>query len=966
MPYRLTLSILFLLFYLHSFSQFPHYLQYNTSNDLSTNQVYELHEDSKGYIWALSDNGIYRFDGTKFHEINCTVSTSIPIDIAEKNEVIVICFLDGKVGYYDYQEHRILAHPMNDHIWNEAGKMDNTVLNNSLKIDENGLIFLSCYSGGFKIIGQDTVLSFLTEEKKNRLTYTNTLENPIYTTVRTPGNAEQNFEMYVNDSVINIPDSFVITRTGGGRDFVKTINGADFLIEGDRILRFEGGKISAGRCFQVPINNIAQLTKNELIVFGENKGPLIVDFNTLRTINNDHQFPFKSITSCIKDSEGGIWYSTLFDGIIYVPVAETSCYSPSFTSGISALYKKDKRVYFGSKNGHIGYMTGNTLKEMNHPSTGKVIGFATVNEKLICVTQNSLLEFNNEKFTDRFKVVYDKLQFSMGSKDFFVKNDSIFIANIIGTHLVLGNKIYNSSHLLISDTKYFPIPVNNIRKQRFYSTCNVNNIFFASHKNYILTYDPLNLNNIDTVYKHTDKIKKIAPGPGENGLLFCSKKAAFYLNAVNNEAICIDEMSGFINTFNLKDSVLWTGTSSGLSKTVYDPTNDKFETENFLSDFAYKNGGIQSILIENDTLYAGTSGAILKMSVAQLQHEPKQIRIHNFRVMNEGKEIIGKNKHQFDYKSNSFTFHFDIPITKNRSDLKIYYRLNENQNWLLSQQNQIEVPFLQPGDYNFQTKACFRGNCSEIHSYPLTITPPFWESWKFRGSAITLLILILIIIYSLRIRKIEKEKEILKLEQHMRTLHQQALKAQLNPHFIFNALASIQGFISTNNLPKSEKYLTDFSHLMRLVLESSTDQFISIDKELKLLNSYLSLEQLRLGFSFDFTINVSPTLFKLNFKIPTMILQPIVENAVQHGIFSVENGRIELNMYSSEDSVTCEIRDNGNGIVASDNRKEYTPKSSGILEERLQLLQKDYKTGKISYSNLSSGTLVKVQLPIKN
>lgn len=132
----------------------------------------------------------------------------------------------------------------------------------------------------------------------------------------------------------------------------------------------------------------------------------------------------------------------------------------------------------------------------------------------------------------------------------------------------------------------------------------------------------------------------------------------------------------------------------------------------------------------------------------------------------------------------------------------------------------------------------------------------------------------------------EKEVEVLKLNKDLATSQLTALRAQMNPHFIFNALNSIQQYILTGNVDQANKYLSKFSRLQRDVLNNSDQNFISLEKEIEMLNLYLELEQLRFNENFEYHIIVSEDIDSTELLIPPMILQPFVENAIWHGLMS--------------------------------------------------------------------------------
>ncbi len=198
----------------------------------------------------------------------------------------------------------------------------------------------------------------------------------------------------------------------------------------------------------------------------------------------------------------------------------------------------------------------------------------------------------------------------------------------------------------------------------------------------------------------------------------------------------------------------------------------------------------------------------------------------------------------------------------------------------------------------------------------------------------------------------EKEMELLRLSKDFATSQLTALRMQMNPHFIFNALNSVQHYILQGNVVEANKYLSKFSKLQREILHCSNLQFITLEKEIEILSSYLQLEQFRFGNSFTYGINMTDEIDPDEIKIPPMMLQPFVENAIWHGLMPLYKER-NLSIYfdlQSEDILLATIRDNGIGRAAAAKLKlnngagnpENESKGMSMVQQRLKLLQQQY------------------------
>ena len=218
--------------------------------------------------------------------------------------------------------------------------------------------------------------------------------------------------------------------------------------------------------------------------------------------------------------------------------------------------------------------------------------------------------------------------------------------------------------------------------------------------------------------------------------------------------------------------------------------------------------------------------------------------------------------------------------------------------------------------------------------------------------------LFLFITFTNRKNKLIKAQLETKLSNQKRQYELQlnALRAQMNPHFVHNSLNAIQYYIQLNEVEKSEDYLAKFSKLMRQFFEYSRKQNISIEHEIKLLKNYLDIEKLRFEDKFDYKITIDKTLDLQDLFLPPMILQPIVENAINHGIFhKKDNGLLEINFENIQNNqFKIEIIDNGIGIneskkLSKEKNETYTEHSGFVLEERLALL-KESSYWKIDFS----------------
>ena len=216
-----------------------------------------------------------------------------------------------------------------------------------------------------------------------------------------------------------------------------------------------------------------------------------------------------------------------------------------------------------------------------------------------------------------------------------------------------------------------------------------------------------------------------------------------------------------------------------------------------------------------------------------------------------------------------------------------------------------------------------------------------------------------------------KEQQILKLQKY--EVEQKALRTQLNPHFFFNALNSINRYILENDTESASRFVNSFSNLMKRTLENSEQSFISVEDEIAYLQDYLSIEQLRFKNTFHFSINVGEEIDVKTIKIPAMMLQPFIENSIKHGVGGLQNKNITVDFILQNDAkLLCIVEDDGRGRVVKSKNKH---KSMGtrLLDERIAILkeqlQLDFSINTIDLINNQKeaiGTRVEVLLPNLN
>jgi LytS/YehU family sensor histidine kinase len=250
----------------------------------------------------------------------------------------------------------------------------------------------------------------------------------------------------------------------------------------------------------------------------------------------------------------------------------------------------------------------------------------------------------------------------------------------------------------------------------------------------------------------------------------------------------------------------------------------------------------------------------------------------------------------------------------------------------------VNYNFLPPGKYVFHVMGTTGAMIwSEPVSFTIEILPPFWRRWWFiLGSVILLFSVASLILISYTRQQREKRK---RLESELATL-----RAQLNPHFIFNSLSSLQNFITENQQLLALEYLSKFATLIRMILHNSQHAFIRLSEEIRFLELYTYMEAERYRNNVRFQIHVAPGLDTDRLKIPPMIVQPLIENSIKHGLLGTRPGKVDIYFSADANFLYCRIEDNGVGLAqAEENKKERTLSfpsvSTGLIRERIEDLK---------------------------
>jgi hypothetical protein len=436
--------------------------------------------------------------------------------------------------------------------------------------------------------------------------------------------------------------------------------------------------------------------------------------------------------------------------------------------------------------------------------------------------------------------------------------------------------------------------------------------------------------------------------------------------------------SNICKTLFLKDNHLWVGTDKGVNKVmINDPshpitkytTADGLASDNinvvFQNDSMVFIGSAAGLTFFNEKYIASRSLCELRMT---------NLRVSNVELNTESSRFVlphRDNNIRFDYVGISF---------RSVGDIVYKYRLlGLDTGWQKTRETFLSYPTLPSGEYELQIQATNKFNVkSEMMTVKFTISELLREKTWFRiliSIIVAAFLLVLLRYLNSRVRMRETEKS--RITSRISELEQLALKSQMNPHFIFNSLNSIQQYVMDKDIAGANRFISGFSRLIRQTLDFSSRPLVPLSDEIGYLSTYLELEKNRLEDKFKYEVIVGEELNDTDYNIPPMILQPFLENSLRHGIrFRKDNeGRIVIRVNKKDDHLVCVIEDNGVGrkLAAqykSVNPIEYQSKGMSLTADRLELINRNIKNkievriDDIEFENGNpAGTRVTVSFP---
>ncbi|MEM7659235.1 MAG: histidine kinase, partial [Bacteroidota bacterium] len=425
--------------------------------------------------------------------------------------------------------------------------------------------------------------------------------------------------------------------------------------------------------------------------------------------------------------------------------------------------------------------------------------------------------------------------------------------------------------------------------------------------------------------------------------------------------------------------VLWIGSDQGIIRLV----PETGEVHLFNSKHGLTSNNIRDLSLSGDTLYAATPKGLIEMptKIVREPSAPPPIFLTGLALWEQ--DTVLEAGVSLSYDQNNLHFEYLGLAYRTRNEFSYRYRLlGLDSSWVQvpASQRIARFPSLPPGDYTFEVVADTGEGVlsSQPARFPFSIALPFWMRWWFWGTCLFVVASILALIFQARISSIKSRNYV---QQQLRSAQLAALKSQMNPHFIFNALNSIQDFILLNEKRQANAYLGKFADLMRLYLNMSNQRGIILADEIQAMRLYLDLEGIRFGDNFQYEIEVDDSVDTEATEIPAMVIQPYIENAIKHGLLHKKGERllrIFFAVLSGEEVLYCEIHDNGVGRKRTQEIQMRNPVkrksfATDATARRLDLLNYGRKTSigvdildLYDANDDACGTQVNIRIPLES
>jgi ligand-binding sensor domain-containing protein len=1005
---RITRLFLWGILFIHfkiSAQQF-NFRNYSVDDGVGQSQVYALHQDSRGYLWmGTRGGGLTRFDGVNFKSYTLKdglINNYIFCIREDSAKNLWIGTNDGLSMFNGIEFKNFKPEKLNAQLWVE-----------SIAFDKKGLMWLGTNLGVYTFDGKEFT----------RFKFREAIVNAVF--------CDHKGNIWIGSSWgvyrVSFNGSTTVTESFGEKNGIKKNSMTCFEEDGTGNIWMgtygDGLYVFDGKSFRRIDPSLELFRQTVLDIYDDKNGNTWIatlaggvcrynkkekSFNWLTEtegLSNNH------VRSILKDSWGNFWFGTSGGGVCNYFGQLFTHYTKENGLRSNFIYEifKDSRGVLWLADGDKGVCS---FDGQTFTCYGEDEGFGNLKVKAIAEDESGLMIFGTDgqgTWVYDGRVFYELEEFKKKYVRDIKRDRNGFLwmataGNGIYKFKMNGTVVSNSGFLNI--TAKNKLPHNRLsclhidRNNRVWAGTENNGLALIMNDKvvYNLTSDEgIAANSIRCLDE--DNSGYLWLGTAGNGI------SSFPLYKKRVYAKKYDHLSGLTssNIYLLShenNNYIFVGTESGLDRLTLDKDKNIIDVKHYSKTEGFT--GIETcqgaVYSEpNSVTWFGTINGLtrynpqnkfkndrppkINFTDIRLFYDPISQTEYSF-VMGDWNKPVKKIILAHDKNNISFDF---IGLNFSNPEKVLYkWKLEGSEKEWSPARNQRTVTYsnLPPGDYTFLLKACNEDQVwtETPEKISFQILRPFWQQWWFIAAAILLAGGIIAFFYRRRLKNIERkadeEKQKLELEKNMLELEQKALRLQMNPHFIFNALNSIQSQIGEGNEQTARYYLAKFAKLMRKILDNSRVPLITLEEEIETLDNYLLIEKFAGGDKFDYEIKVNPSIEQDYIKIPPMLLQPFAENAIKHGFKNIDKkGLLRISFEEKDGYVECSLTDNGIGREKAGELKQKSEsfhKSTALMvtQERLDLIRKIENLQLIEISDLlsengqPSGTKVVIRIPI--
>lgn len=966
--------------------------QLSDEEGLPSMEIYYLYQDSRAYVWIATDNGLARYDGHQFEYFRHPQQKGQAVTEIREDHL-------GQIWYRNFVGQLFFINK-NDSIL-ELTTPEELELNAyfTYSIVHKRLYIAAKYLGIYDIDQNKWQLDSLPQQAPKgsgspSISNFTSIDNRLFF-INYLGEI---WERELNQNKFR-GKSQLMTFAAIGKDslaFVNTDFSKAYQVKAIHELNKETADQSSSKC----LNTNSSEEKRILYLYPGASGILWLGtsrgaYGLLRQkdgswLQEYHLLEDAQISSILEDREGNLWLGTLDNGVTIFPSLHIKHYNNlgknRSETAIHCIAIDDKnKLLLGSSHGNIFHFNpeSEVLESIYQGKNSNVtaIAFDTKRQQIIFnAYELSILKLKQPQEISYYGAglggVHD---LHIWQDDFLLMSRKAFI-NIAN----LKNSFAQNS--ISANRLSYDVRSKKLKDYQLYYFNHFSNIstthFDQKHKNWfwVAARDSLFL------LKPSKQIQAIPlSGPMLITDIYQTKTGEIWIATANKGILQIVNQkvkahyhikNGF--PFNSCSVIiedqrqLWVGTNKGLVK--FNPQTQKAEIYNRLDGLPSED--IRDLNIINGTLWVATLKGLLSFDL-NLGSKNKLAPFIQLKQVFLNRELIEfETERSFLYHQNDLKFIFQTSAIKGRDAIQYEYRmLGLDSSWiqLPLSTNFVQFQGLGHGEYKFEVRALNEDliPSQKVAFFNFSIAAPYWQTWWFRFLGYLLLASI-IGSFSWWRYQIYRKKQALELS--MNRLRMQSLQAQMNPHFVFNAMSAIQDYWIQEDAKTALIYHAQFAKLMRLIFEYSNKLSIRIEKELEFLELYVSLEKMRFDKNITINFDIEDHLLDEEVELVPLLIQPLIENCFKHGLLHKKgDGQISVVMKNEANYIYSSIRDNGVGreqaaaFTSWKKQEKGKLSSQDIIKERLDILNQSY--GKNSQkdcfkiTDLQEGTLVEIWIP---